>query len=572
MPQIPRGGDLARRTPDMQQQISVEDTRSAGGVAAAISKGLASELDRRTKLEVAKAESSFLTQKAHHDNAFDDDEDYATIPDRYNTAVADSLSTASSEISDPRVREQFNLSVAPRVAEGDERIRGLARGKEVDYETASLNEGLRGIRESGVLGSAVDATNAARDYINASVENDLISATEGDRMFNAWQEDMVVGKLEMMDPADRLEALTKPWADNLPSDLKVRLHRGAKIETDEDTAIVTVDQWMAEGIDPTTAIERYADIEDLDVRMQIESRFTNEWNRRESEKSRVLNELYNDLYGQVRAGELRVDQLTDEQKDVLGKDIGGLYEAEKQSATRTVPKVSDIESFYTMQVMLANPDIDPLVTDKFFRDNINDFSPADQKALAKAVADDLNPEEKQLLNATQYINARVRAANPDVAGHDGSQRAALQASRDTQIANVQLEANTWVQTQKEITGKIPTDTEIQTHLDAQFIDMVYQQARDTWRPFDELPEESASWQSLDPVQRGAAIGILAETQPVVYQQILNVMGAGSADMDPGRFIEAYEYIYGSAVVTPDMLLNDTSFADWSAAQDKRDLE
>lgn len=568
MPQIPRAGDSNRRTPDLQQAITVEDTRYAGGVAAALSKGLGVELDRRTKLEVAKAESTFLTHKANHDNAYDDDEDYSTIGERYRTGISESAEQAGQQITDPRVREQFNLSIAPRIEEGQQRIGQIARSKEVDYETASMNEGLRGIRDSGVIGNAIDATNAMRDYINAAVENDIISATNGDKLFHTQRQDMLIGKLEMLDPAERISAIEEPWAQDLPPDVLVRLARGAKKETDEDTAVIMVDQWMAEGIAPGDAIERYQDIEDVDVRMEVERRFTNEWDRRESEISRLKTELYDDLYGQVRSGEMFVQDLTEEQKEQLGSGIQGLYAAESQAATKTVPKTSDIEVYYNLQMMLANSDIDPLVTDEYYRENINKLSLTDQKQLAVAIAGNLNPEQKEVLTALQYINARVRAANPSVASHDGSQRAALESSRATQIANVQLEANAWVENQKLITGKTPSVGEIQTHLDGQFIDMIYQQASDTWVPFDAKPEKQATWQALDPAQRGAAIGILAETQPVVYQQILNVIGTSGADLDPEQFIEAYAYVYGSDVIEPDMLLNDASFAAWSAAQDE----
>ena len=570
MPQIPRGQDINRRTPDLQQRVTVEDTRNAGGVVAALSRGLGGELDRRTKLEVSKAESSFLTQKALHDNAFDDDEDFGTISGRYKEGIDKSLAEAGSQITDPRVREQFNLNVAPRIEEGTQRMGQIARSKEVDYETASLNEGLRGIRDSGVIGNAIDATNAMRDRINASVENNIISATAGDKLFHEQRQDMLIGKLEMLDPADRVQALDEAWAQDLPPDTILRLRRGAKKETDEDTAVILVDQWMDEGITPGEAIERYQDIEDIDVRMEVERRFKNDWDREQSEVSRVRTELYDDLYGQVRGGDLKVQDLTEAQKETLGSGIGGLYEAEKQSATRTVPKTSDIGAYYTMQMMLADPEVDPLVTDEFYRENINKFSMTDAKALAKAVAGDMNPQEKEVLSAMQYINARVRAANPSVASHDGSQRAALESSRSTQIANVQLETNTWVQTQLELTGKTPTNPEIQSHIDGQFIDMIYQQASDTWMPFDEKQEKAATWQALDPTQRGQAIGVLAETQPVVYQQILNVMGTSGENMDPGQFIEAYAYVYGSDVIEPDMLLNDASFAAWNAAQNEKE--
>ena len=532
MPQIPRGQDIGRRTPDLQKQVVVEDTRYAGGVAAALSKGLGAELDRRTKLEVAKAEASFLTQKAHYDNAYDDDEDYGTIPDRYNEDIRKSLEESTAGITDPRVREQFTLSVSPRVAEGEERIRDLARTKEVDYETAAMNEGLRGIRESGVLGSAIDATNAARDYINAAVENDIISATDGDQTFTAWQQDMLVGKLEMMDPSDRLDAIEEPWAADLPSDLKIRLYRGAKKETDEDTAIITVDGWMAEGIDPITAQGRYADITDLDVRKEVERRFTNEWTREINAQSQAKVDIINEYFPKIRSGEMLVADLPPGVMDALGQEGQTLFAAENQAAT-TTPKISNPEVQWHLYQLQADPNTPGVVLEQYFRENAHELSDADFKLWANAAARALTPEDKSTLTYIQYVDAQIREAWPNLTDR----------TRGARAAGFRLQAEDWRNNfirpiDEGGMGREPTTEERNRHLDSLFTEMPTKLG--FWSG---APKAPVRWGQMTSDQRAQSINIVRQTEPNVFNYVLDMLGQTEETMNPSQFVEMYQEVY-----------------------------
>ena len=532
MPQIPRGQDMNRRTPDLQQAVTVEDTRNAGGVAAALSRGLGAELDRRTKLEVAKAESTFLTEKAHHDNAFDDDEDFATIGDRYNTAVANTVQSAGSGITDPRVREQFNLSIAPRVAQGGERINQLARTKEMDYEVAGMNEGLRGIRESGVLGNAIDATNAARDYINAMVENDNITATRGDEVFSAWQEDMAVGKLEMMEPAERIEAIDQPWAADLPSDLKIRLRRGAKKETDEDTAIIMVDEWMAEGIDPLTANGRYEGIEDLDVRKEVERRFNNDWTRQINAQSQAKVDVINEYFPKIRSGDMLVSDLPEGVLDALGQESSTLYAAENQAAT-TVPKTSNPDVLWNLYQLEANPETPAVVMEQYFRENAHQLSPSDFKIHAAAAARVLTPADKSTLTYLQYVDAQVREAWPNL----------NDKTRGNRSASFRLQAEDWrvqhlLPIEEGGLGREPTTVERNKFLDSLFQEMPTKVA--FWSNTGKAPMR---WGQMDTEQRGTSIGVIKQTEPEVYNYVLEMLDQTQETLDFQQFAEMYDELY-----------------------------
>lgn len=542
MPQIPRGQDIDRVTPSGQQPIVREDTRYAGAVMGEIARAGVEFLDRRTNVELAQAQAEFLTSKVQQDSAFDQDKDYATIPDRYTEGVQIGLNKAASVIKSPAARAAFLQSAQVDVARGQERIKGVAWQKEVEHQQAYLGEKLVVMREAGLTGDVQSTAAAAQDLITSYVAAGYITAVQGGDTFRAWRDDMVVAKIESMDPESRIEALSAPFAGNIPSDVRVKLRRAADEELDDQFAVDTVTAWTAEGVTPDVAATRFPAITDARRRARTESRYNLEWLRAEQELNRSKTNLMDDLFDQVRSGQLAVADIPAEQRDLLGSDIGVLYNAETQVASGTVPVQSDISVLYTLDQLLANPRTDPLVVDEYYRENIASLGVSDQKLYSKAVNDNLFPEEKLLLSNTQYITARVRAANPDPRGADGSDRARASSLREQQIAAVQLSTMDWMKSQTDLTGKAPTQPEIQKYLDAQFMELVYQPARDTWMPFDERPEKSLTWQAMDADQRVAAVGILRDTQPVVYQSVLNVLGV-SEIANPSDFIEAYQYVY-----------------------------
>lgn len=535
MPQIPRGQDINRRTPDLQKRITVEDTRNAGGVINAVSRGLEFEVDRRSRLELAKAESAFLTQKSHHDSAYDTDEDYASIPERYDTAMNDSVSSASALISDPRIRERFALNIAPRIAEGGERIRSLARSKEVDYETASLNEGLQGIRESGVTGSAIDASNAARDYIKAAVENDIISATRGQQVFSAWQTDMAVGKLEMMEPEERVVALAEPWAEDLPSDTRNRILKRAQQESGEDTAILKVDEWMREGVTPVEANARFSSIEDTELRVEVERRFNNEWMRKVNAESQQKVDLINEYLPMIRSGEMRMAQVPPEVVETLGREVTTLYNAENQAAVKAVPKVSDKQVLWDLYQLDADPSTPGVLLETYFRDNASSLSDTDFKLWASKAAGRMTPEDSSTMTYLQYVDAQAREAWP-----------ALQDSRrSARAATFRLQAEEWRNNFLLQNTREPTTSERNNFIDSLFLELP------TRTSLFGGATGSARWGEMDNEQRGQAISMVRKNDRNKYDYVLQLLGQDESTLNPEQFAEAYSTIYEDDIAPAD---------------------
>ena len=543
MATIPRGQDIGRRTPDMQVPIIRQDPREAGGVAFAIADALSHTLDSRTKLEVSKAEAAFLTEKVKHDNAYDDDEDYATISDRYGKGVTDSLGRAASLISDPRVREEFALSTGVRVAEGQERINSLARNKEIDYERAALSSSLEGIRESGLTGSVIDATNAARGYVDAAVENNLISAEEGQRVLSGWTQDMAVAKLEMMDPRDRTEALAAEWAQNLPSDTRIRIAREAKKENDEDTAIIMVAQWMKEGVDPLQANARFAEIEDLDVRVETERRFNNEWTRSVHAESQAKVDILNEYFPKIRAGQMQVSDLPPGTIDALGTDAQTLFAAEQQAATEP-PKTSDPEVLWELYQLKNNPQTSGVVLEERFREVAHLLSPSDFNVWANVASRAMTPEDKSTLTYLQYVDAQIRTAYP------------TQPDRDRQArgATIRLEAEEWRNNFLLQNTREPTTTERNNFVDSLFLELPTKIGG-----FSGNPKTPVRWGLMTNDQRGAAIGIIKQTEPQVYGYVLELLGQTEQNLNPSQFVEMYQHVYTDEELYEEAIAPDDSY-------------
>lgn len=573
MPTIPDGQRIARRTPSGQQAIVREDTRFAGAVMGAVADIASGVLNRRTNFQVAQAQAEFLTSKVEQDNAFDQDPEYQTIPDRYTEGLGKGLDKAAAIIQDPNARASFMQGAQVRVAEGRERIEGLAWRKEVDHQRAYLDEKLVVLRESGITGNAIDAMMAVQDLVTAGVSAGYIpTEVEGGDIIRQWREGMVLGKLEAMNPTERLEALDAPFARNLPTDTVEVIRRGAtselasisralRTEQVQQFAVDTVDEMVGAGVTPDEAALMFPRIIDATERLAVEYRYNNEWNRQQKIASRELTDLYDDTYAQVRRGDLLVADIPPLQMEMLKAETGKLLDAESQAAAGRAVKVSDPETVRILFRGLADSEVDAVKLDEAYRESAGLLTPSDWSMFGKAIAGRLNEEEELLLSALQIINARVTRAFSEVKMDTSEARAVRSIRINSQIADVQLNTTEWVRNQTALKGTPPTEGEVNDHIDNQFTNMVYQEGR-VIRFWPDTPELAKPWVMMDLEERDAAVRIIKDTDPYTYQGVLNVLGVGEVtEVNADDFMDAYNYVYGGGTTE----FTDATFEAWEAA-------
>lgn len=240
MPRLPSANDLGRvslrpetgvASPDLSapfraaQQLGNQVTQIAGEVA-----------DDQNRLDFGKAQTAWLQGQANTHAAFEKDNDYATMQDRYGQQMQKVTESSASGITSGRMRQEFDNWVNQQNIRGGEQIRSLAWSKEKDASIAGLNQSLETSR-STYLTSADPATrqqilNATNNMIQGAASKGYIDQTQAQQLGQRWITDAATGSLKMMQPEQRLSALQNPTGivSFLPPDQRQAMIKDASYE------------------------------------------------------------------------------------------------------------------------------------------------------------------------------------------------------------------------------------------------------------------------------------------------------------------------------------------------------
>ncbi len=240
MPRLPSANDLGRvslrpatgvASPDLSapfraaQQLGNQVTQIAGEVA-----------DDQNRLDFGKAQTAWLQGQANTHAAFEKDNDYATMQDRYGQQMQKVTESSASGITSGRMRQEFDNWVNQQNIRGGEQIRSLAWSKEKDASIAGLNQSLETSR-STYLTSSDPATrqqilNATNNMIQGAASKGYIDQTQAQQLGQRWITDAATGSLKMMQPEQRLSALQNPTdiVSFLPPDQRQAMIKDASYE------------------------------------------------------------------------------------------------------------------------------------------------------------------------------------------------------------------------------------------------------------------------------------------------------------------------------------------------------
>ena len=231
MPTIP--GAPARRQISQGQQSIVRAPGSPGTDAMRdVAKDFRKTLEVRGRDEVAKAKNKYYMLKAEQDNAYNDDEEYGTIPQRYSKTMTEGLGIAASGISDPQLRDQFMMEFEVDLERGKQRINEVAGNKAKDFERSEINGELKILQNAAIsdAGDPVSIHGSVRERLQAAAERNIISFEEAQSIGDSFRVDVATNKLKAMGAKDRLDALTAPWADDIPDHITKVLRDEANAE------------------------------------------------------------------------------------------------------------------------------------------------------------------------------------------------------------------------------------------------------------------------------------------------------------------------------------------------------
>lgn len=162
------------------------------------------------ELGYAQARSAFLQSQAALKTSFENDQDWKTLPQRYQDGAQKSLQDAANTISSPTLRARFLAESGVDLARGVEEISGQANGQRKDQGRATMLSTLDGNRQAA-LASPAQANSliqASNDAITAAQGSGFISAQEAQEQRQHWTSEFGKGYLETLPPAQRLKVLT----------------------------------------------------------------------------------------------------------------------------------------------------------------------------------------------------------------------------------------------------------------------------------------------------------------------------------------------------------------------------
>lgn len=241
MPRLPTANDLGRvslrpaigvASPDLSapyraaQQLGTQVTQIAGEVA-----------DDQNRLDFGKAQTAWLQGQADTHAAFEKDNDYATMQDRYGQQMQKVTESSASGITSGRMRQEFDNWVNQQNIRGGEQIRSLAWAKEKDSNIAGLNQSLETSRSTYLASTdpatrqqIVDATN---NMIQGAAKKGYIDQTQAQQLGQGWIINAATGSLKMMQPEQRLSALQNPTGivSFLPPDQRQAMIKDASYES-----------------------------------------------------------------------------------------------------------------------------------------------------------------------------------------------------------------------------------------------------------------------------------------------------------------------------------------------------
>lgn len=413
MPRIPDVTQLARVNPNGQAPIAREDTRFAGAGLESLSGVVGDIRQARNNNQLAKARADLLIKKSEIDSAAEKDQDYKTLPQRYESQLSEQLGEIAGQIEDPSVRAEFVTQHRVTVAEGLARARSLAAGQEKDHERAGLQERLDKIRETGVSTGDITAANEAAQALIASTSDmGWMSEQERYKVGQDFKHGIATDRLKTMAPEERLHALKQDWAQNLPTETRTALKRQAEDESRAGRAMTIVDGYMSRGLDYAEAMDAAQRIGDAKLRQEVERRFEYDFGMAEKADVQNKSDLRDKWFGDIALGNARVDDIPTEEWDAMGAGVQGSLLGAQAGAAKgtTVPfnlehhdKLTQLQKMGERGVPGAGVKIR-----EYFIAHAHEMSDSQQKTWSDiSIEGVMGPEAKTGLTDVQAIAAKL---------------------------------------------------------------------------------------------------------------------------------------------------------------------
>ena len=553
MPQIPRAADIARVVPNGQQRITVTGGQGAiaqagqqrGNLLVGIAQDFAQdaankrldEKQKKDRYELMQAKSNYFKGSVALDNSFDDDPDYETVPARYSKGAADLAEEAANAISDPALRNEFLMDTEMKAAAGFQRIQQVAKRTEVDAQRGFMTTQIADVREAGLNGDIREAMDTTAEIIEAGVQSGYYTVEEGANLLKSAQTDLAVAKLEMMAPEEQLEALSTPWAENIPSDIRASLQRVAQKKTDENTAILFVDDLKAQKMGPTEALAAISQIEDLNVRVETERRYNTERQMMQNAQDDEAKEIYQQYFAPIAAGDSTLADLSDDEMLMIEKTVtpamlSNLYAIDERRLARK-DVVTPPELRRALNLAYDNGNGDPAEVARLYNENSALLSLSDDKIWSAVTPSDFaGIENNPIFTGKQQIDALL----VETYGYETNT-----GRRNERQAAYERDYEQWMLLETEANGKPPNGMQQREFIEKMFL-KIPTKIVGVGNPFRaNEPGNEKPWPEMNPQERGFALTILEGEDPEAFAKAKSM--AGDAP-DPDDIFYLYNVLRG----------------------------
>lgn len=455
MAKLPDPTGMSRRIPSGQQAVSSIDSSAIGRAAegfgqtvSAIGEDLAEKQDR---YDLARAKTLWIKAKTKAESDLDGDKDYSSMEERYSAGLSSQLDDISGNISNGRIREEFRQGLEQDLAVGSARIRGKARGVEVDHHKGLLVEDLSALRESALTMNSAEAIESMQERIDSASELGYLSDTEAAALRQKNAVDFSISRIEMAPASERESMLKGPLGKYIPADKAHEITEAAKAERVDNESMLTVDMWMAQDLSLEEGMTEASKIRDPDVRKATENRFKLQYQVEQKAIADGQNNLYEDYASQIENGEVSYDAIPREDRDKMSavqrRNLNKIY-ADK--ATGKDVK-TDIAVYDHLNVLMAGKEY--AEARQYYLDNYPKLSQSDRKTYSKLTATAMNEsiEIDSFFTNKEYL--KTVATQYGFVGKNDS--VVLQQRFDEWYQGYQI-AND---------GKVPSDSESQAVID-----------------------------------------------------------------------------------------------------------
>lgn len=208
-----------RPLPEVNRQVVTDRSGlvvadALGELGQAVGRVGAELQDREDKFNYAVAKSTLLQADIEARRMLEDDPDWSTYETRYREAMGKAREKATGLVRGKRDRAMFDMETKFDVERGASAIRGIAKGKEIKWGRATLEEQLAGVRESALLAND-QATRAAlvrssQEMIDGAIQKGYVDPEEAGTVRRNWTAAYGEGVVAMLSAEEQVAMLSKP--------------------------------------------------------------------------------------------------------------------------------------------------------------------------------------------------------------------------------------------------------------------------------------------------------------------------------------------------------------------------